>query len=255
MIRTKTLPTAIYVRVSTSDQNPEGQIMALREYERNCGGDCIWYQDTASGRRVTRPAYQRLLRDIEAGRIKRVVVWRLDRLGRRVRELSKLLDEWQAKGVTLVSLREGIDMATPAGKMVAHILSSLAEYELEVRRERQEAGLAAARKRVNRVRLLAKNGHQVGQIAGLVGLDVETVKRILENPKLKYPWRPKKPHRRESRITEEKVRALLAKGLTAPHIAKLLGVAESTLYNWISTHGLSMTVMRREIKAQSASSP
>jgi DNA invertase Pin-like site-specific DNA recombinase len=73
------------------------------------------------------------------------VVWRLDRLGRTVSGLARLFEELQARKVGLVSLRDGLDLHTAAGRLMAHVLASVAAYELEVKSERQRAGIEAAR--------------------------------------------------------------------------------------------------------------
>jgi len=74
-----------------------------------------WYTDTFTGKTLDRPAMTRLLADIRAGRIKSVVVWRLDRLGRTAKGLTALFDELVALKVNFVSLKDGIDLSTPAG--------------------------------------------------------------------------------------------------------------------------------------------
>jgi len=84
---------------------------------------------------------------VRAGEVKRIVVWRLDRLGRTARGILELCDELQTFGVTLVSLKEGIDLSTPAGRLMISILASMAQFETEVRGERVKAGIAAAKAR------------------------------------------------------------------------------------------------------------
>jgi DNA invertase Pin-like site-specific DNA recombinase len=135
---------------------------------------------------------------VRGGKITRVVVWRLDRLGRTAKGLLTLLDELQALGVGFVSLREAFDLGTPAGRLMAGVLASVATYETEVRKERQLAGIAKAqaegkrwggRKAGTRVRLteekerlihqLHGEGKPVDAIARLVGLTRKTVYRAL----------------------------------------------------------------------------
>src|SRR4051794_41613382 len=94
---------------------------------------------------MDRPGFNRLLADIEAGKVDRVVVWRLDRLGRTAKGLTALFDDLLARGVDLVSLKDGLDLETPAGRLMANVLASVAAYETEVRAERIMAGAAAAR--------------------------------------------------------------------------------------------------------------
>jgi DNA invertase Pin-like site-specific DNA recombinase len=94
---------------------------------------------------MDRPGWRRLELDLDAGQIARVVVWRLDRLGRTASGLTTLFEKLTARKVGLVSLRDGLDLSTPAGRLVANMLASVAVYENEVRSERILAGQAAAR--------------------------------------------------------------------------------------------------------------
>ena len=147
---------AVYARVSTLDQEPENQLVELRQYAEARGWTATEYVDHGvSGSRDRRPALDRLLRDARRRRFDVVVCWRLDRLGRNLRHLVTLLDELQALGVSFVSLGEGIDCTTPAGKLQLHILAALSEFERGRIAERVKAGLARARlegKRLGRPR-------------------------------------------------------------------------------------------------------
>ena len=129
----------------------------------------------------------------------KVVCWRLDRLGRTAKGLLTLLDELQALGVGFVSLREGLDLNTPAGRLMAGVLASVAAYETEVRKERQLAGIAKAkaegktwggRRPGTRIKLteekemligqLHAEGKPVAAIARMVGLTRKTVYRAIK---------------------------------------------------------------------------
>src|SRR5436309_998086 len=96
---------------------------------------------------MDRPGFNRLLADLQAGKVARVVVWRLDRLGRTAQGLTALFQDLLDCGVGLVSMTEGLDLATPAGRLMANVLASVAAYETEVRAERILAGQSAARER------------------------------------------------------------------------------------------------------------
>ena len=136
------MKAAIYARVSTFDQEPENQLEELRRYARARG----WER---------RPALDTLLADARRRRFDVLVVWRLDRLGRNLKHLITLLDDVQALGIAFVSLAEGIDATTPAGRLQLHILGAIAEFERGRIRERVMAGLARARaqgKRLGRPR-------------------------------------------------------------------------------------------------------
>ncbi len=145
---------AIYARVSTLDQEPENQLQELRQYVQARSWTAQEYVDHGvSGTKDRRPALDRLVADAKRLKVDTVVVWRLDRLGRSLKHLVTLLDELQALGVGFVSLGEGIDLQTPAGRLQLHILASLAQFERERIAERVRAGLARAR----------ANGQRLGQ--------------------------------------------------------------------------------------------
>jgi DNA invertase Pin-like site-specific DNA recombinase len=140
-----------------------------------------------SGAKDRRPALDDLVRDGKRRRFDALVVWRLDRLGRNLRHLIFLLDELQATGVAFVSLAEGIDATTPAGRLQLHVLGAIAEFERERIRERVLAGLARARnagKRLGRPktsppteRLESVSGLPVNAAADRLGVSRSTLKR------------------------------------------------------------------------------
>jgi putative DNA-invertase from lambdoid prophage Rac len=137
---------AIYARVSTVDQEPENQLAELRQFATSRGWAMAEYVDRGvSGTKDSRPALDRLVADARRRKVDVLLCWRLDRLGRNLRHLVTLLDELLAVGVAFVSLNEGIDATTPAGKVQLHILAALAEFERERIRECVKAGLARAR--------------------------------------------------------------------------------------------------------------
>ncbi len=120
---------AVYVRVSTHDQEVENQLVELRRYVEVRGWEAREYVDEGvSGAVEQRPALDKLLRDAKRRRFDVLVCWRLDRLGRSLEHLITLLDDLQALGVAFVSLAEGIDATTPAGKLQMHILGAISDY-------------------------------------------------------------------------------------------------------------------------------
>ena len=147
---------AIYARVSTFDQEPENQLAEVRRYVTARGWTAVEYVDRGvSGAKDRRPALDELLRDARRRRFDVLVCWRLDRLGRNLKHLVTLLEELQALGIAFVSLNEGIDATTPAGKLQMHILGAIAEFERARIAERVKAGLQRARaqgKRLGRPR-------------------------------------------------------------------------------------------------------
>src|SRR5689334_13333326 len=147
---------AIYARVSTIDQTVDNQLLELRHYVEARQWTAKEYVDVGvSGARARRPELDRLLADAKRRKFDVLVCWRLDRLGRNLKHLVVLLDELQALGIAFVSLGEGIDCTTPAGRLQLHILGAIAEFERSRIAERVKAGLQRARaqgKRLGRPR-------------------------------------------------------------------------------------------------------
>lgn len=127
-----------YARVSTQDQDNQAQITALEQ----AGCERI-FQEKASGGRWDRPEFQRLLEHLRPGDV--VVVYKLDRLSRSLKDLLNTLERIQVAKASFQSLTESIDTATPAGRMMMQIVGSFAEFEREMLRERTRHGLEAAR--------------------------------------------------------------------------------------------------------------
>jgi len=193
------MAVGIYLRVSsTKGQETRSQEPDLQTWAKAQPDEVVWYRDRFTGTTMERPGLERLLADVRSGKVSKVCVWRLDRLGRTAKGLLTLLDELQVLGVGFVSLREGFDLATPAGRLMAGVLASVAAYETEVRKERQLAGIAKAkadgkswggRKAGTRVRLteekeavihhLHDQGKTVASISRLVGLTRRTIYKAL----------------------------------------------------------------------------
>ena len=129
-----------YARVSTFDQNPDLQKDALEK----AGCEKI-FTDTVSGTVPQRPALTKAKEILRKGDT--LVVWRLDRLGRSLKDLIEWLNYLDTEGVALKNLQESIDTSTPTGKLIFHIFGALAEFERHLIVERTQAGLSAARAR------------------------------------------------------------------------------------------------------------
>ena len=127
-----------YIRVSTNDQNTDLQRKALM-----CAGCEQIFEDKMSGTKSERPGLKRALKCLKRGDT--LVVWKLDRLGRRMKHLIALTEELRAKVVNFRSLTDSIDTSTPMGRFFFHMMGALAEMERELIVERTLAGLAAAR--------------------------------------------------------------------------------------------------------------
>jgi DNA invertase Pin-like site-specific DNA recombinase len=139
---------AIYLRVSTSDQNPDLQRNELIEYCQFRKWEVVnVYSDTISGAKDRRPALDRLIADARRGKFDVVAVWRFDRFARSTRFLLETLEEFNNLCVDFVSLRESIDTSSATGKLVFTILGAVAELERSTIRERVIAGQKAAKRR------------------------------------------------------------------------------------------------------------
>jgi DNA invertase Pin-like site-specific DNA recombinase len=136
---------AIYVRVSSKQQDAASQKPDLERWAAAQEVPAKWYADTFTGKSMDRPGWNRLMDAVRAGKVSAVVCWRLDRLGRTAKGLTALFAELNERKVNLVSMKDGIDLNTPAGRLMANMLASIAQYETEVRAERVLAGQAAAR--------------------------------------------------------------------------------------------------------------
>ena len=143
----------IYARVSTLDQDPALQLDDLTEYARVRGLELVeTYIDSGfSGASDRRPELSRMLEDARRRRFDAVLTWKLDRLGRSVRHLTALTAELESLGVDLIVLGQSIDTSTPTGRLLFHVLGSIAEFERDLIRERVVAGMRAAQRRGKRV--------------------------------------------------------------------------------------------------------
>jgi DNA invertase Pin-like site-specific DNA recombinase len=145
---------AIYVRVSTlHNQNPEMQLCELREYAVRRGWDvAAEYVDLGvSGSKESRPELNRMLAAAHARAFDTVICWKLDRLGRSLKHLVTTIEDLSAYGVAFVSLRDNLDLSTPSGRLMLHIIGAMAEFERELIKERVSAGMHAARNRGSRI--------------------------------------------------------------------------------------------------------
>ncbi len=181
-----------YARVSTPDQRLDVQHEALR------GSGCEKvFDDTASGRARDRPGLQRALDQLRAGDT--LVVWKLDRLGRTVKQLVDLVSRLEAEEVNFMSLTDSIDTSTPAGRFFFHVMASLAEMERELTAERTRAGLETARRH--------------GRVGGR--------RRIMTDSKVKA------------------AKQLLSRRHPPREVASNLGVSIATLYRWVPASATS----------------
>lgn len=191
-----------YARVSTKDQDLSLQLDALAEV----GCEKI-YQEQVTGATRERPELQKMLDQLRDGDV--IVIWKLDRLARSLKDLVNLVNEIQEKGAGLSSLNDQIDTTTPHGKFTFHVFAAMAEFERDIIRERTNAGLAAARAR----------GRKGGRPKGLSKKAKHTA-IIAEN------------------LYEEGA-------LSVKEICEQLSISKMTLYNYLRYRGVEIGTIRK----------
>lgn len=174
-----------YARVSTDDQNLHLQRDALEK-----AGCQVIYEDKASGKNTERPELEACLKALRSGDT--LVVWRLDRLGRSLGDLVKLVTTLEEQKIGFESLQEKIETTSASGKLVFHVFAALAEFERNLISERTRAGLKAARAR----------GRLGGRKPKLKQKDIREIKVLLKDP-----------------------------NIPVSDIAKRFGVSRTTIYN------------------------
>jgi DNA invertase Pin-like site-specific DNA recombinase len=175
-----------YARVSTRDQNLDLQLAALR----SAGCDRI-FEDTMSGTKAGRPGLAKALEALREGDT--LIVWKLDRLGRSVKDLLDFAGGLNERGIGFVSLTDSIDTTTASGRFFFNVMASLAQMERELMVERTQAGLQAAREQ--------------GRVGGR--------KRVMTEAKIRS------------------ARKLLSQGTPPKEVAASLEVSVPTLYRWV----------------------
>jgi DNA invertase Pin-like site-specific DNA recombinase len=187
----------VYLRVSSTSQKGDSQQAAITQWLTSHGHDLAqvrWYTDTETGRTLQRKGFQTLQADIFRGEVKTVVVWKLDRLARSLREGVNVLADWCQRDVRVVSITQQIDLSGAVGQMIASLLFGIAEIEHQHIKERQAAGIAVAK------------------------------------AKGKYKGRQKGT----TKAKPERARTLHAKGLTPQEIATALNVSERTVFRYLT---------------------
>jgi DNA invertase Pin-like site-specific DNA recombinase len=195
---------AVYLRVSTRKQDTRSQEPNLKRWLEAFahGGEVRWYRDAATGKTMDRPGWKKLEAELDGGNVSQIVCWRLDRLGRTASGLTTLFEKLVSRRVGLVSLKDGFDLSTAAGRLMANLLASVASFELELRAERVLAGQQAAKAAGKR-------------------------------------WGGSKPGRRIS-VTDEQqeaVRRLRAEGRKVAAIARATGISRPTVYQILNSFG------------------
>ena len=192
-----------YARVSTKDQNLDLQIDALQKH----GCEKI-YTETISGAKLERPKLQDMLANVRKGDV--IVVWKLDRLGRSLKDLIQIIGRLVEQEVGFKSLNDNIDTTTSQGRLIFNIFASLAEFERDLISERTLAGLSAARAR----------GRFGGRPKGLSTKAIATACAA------------------ETLYKERK--------LSTKQIAKQLGISKNTLYSYLRYRNVPISTYNKK---------
>ena len=220
---------ALYMRLSDASRRTAAQEADLRRWsdqERQADlrlwedgrrREVRWYKDSWTGSDPSRPEWERLMKDVDAGWVETVVCWRLDRLGKTCSELVKLFAHLAARRVNFISLQDHLDLSTASGRRMAGVLGSIALYETEVRAQRILAGQEAARAR------------------GLRWGGSEKGRRVKVTPEL-----------------EAKVKRLMVEGRKISHIARETGVSRPTIYKILGEESTSTERERQSRKRGSS---
>jgi DNA invertase Pin-like site-specific DNA recombinase len=188
------MSVAVYVRVSTVGQHLDGQRAEIQRWlDGNGIAEAEWFIDRASGTTLKRPAFERLQKAIFSGEVTTVVCYKLDRLSRSLRDGLGVLCDWCERGLRVIAVTQQIDFNGTIGRMLGAVLLGIAEMEQETRRERQAAGIRAARAR----------GVYLGRRAGT------------------------------TKAQPARAKELRAKGNTPEEIARALGISRPTVFRYL----------------------
>lgn len=182
---------AVYLRVSTDAQNTDLQKHDIEKYVENKGWtSVVFYSDKVSGTTANRPGLQAMLREIRLRKVDVVICWKLDRLFRSLKDLVTTLNEFSELDIDFISIKDNIDMTTASGRLLAHLLGAIGQFEAELIRMRVNAGLAEAKKKGIRlgrpsflphddVRILRSQGLSLSQIAKRLKISKSAVHKSL----------------------------------------------------------------------------
>ena len=142
------MATAVYIRVSTDQQNLEVQREEIQKWlDGHQIKDATWFEDKSTGTNTDRPGFADLQKAVFNGGIDTIVVWKLDRISRSLSDGIQIICNWLDKNIRLIATTQQMDFNGAHGKMIASILVGVAEMEISNLKERQSAGIAAAKKK------------------------------------------------------------------------------------------------------------
>lgn len=192
-------PTAVYIRVSSpKGQKTDSQRAELEAWlKRHKLKSVQWFEDRDSATNMQRGDFQKLQAAVFAGKVQTVVVWKLDRLARNLKEGVNVLADWCKRGVRVVAITQQIDLSGPVGNLIASLLFGIAEIELQHSKERQAIGITLAKKRgtykgrksgttkakPSRAHALRKQGFTILEIAAALNVKERSVYNYLAEPR------------------------------------------------------------------------
>jgi len=243
--------TVFYARVSTVGQSVENQIPDLYRWAQAHGfsaprdeqwlttnrgtwtsGGVAWVPEQFTGKTMDRPQWEWVQKQIDDGMVEQVVVWRLDRLGRDAYGLHKVFKQFIENGINLISLKDGVDLSTPAGRMVAGVLASIAQFERESTIERMRAKQSLDADLSRAVHKAFSEGAKVDTIARRLAIKPEIVERIICKPP-GVLWYGGRKRGSVTAALPGRVQELLDRGLTPREVAAATGVSLRTIWRRI----------------------
>lgn len=189
----KKIRCAIYIRCSTAEQNSEMQLCELDEFVALKGWSISKvYEDKATGTNMNRLRFQEMMKDARSKKFNILLVWKLDRFARSLKDLIMCLQELSDLGIHFVSIKDQIDLTTSTGRLMLHIIGAFAEFEASIIRERVRAGVRnkisktgkwgpAPKIDHNEINTLRASGLSIRQIARQVKLSPTSVARALKD--------------------------------------------------------------------------
>lgn len=190
------MKVAIYARVSTADQNYEGQLEELHALAERSGWDVVEvYSEKISGTKSTdeRPELKRMMRDARLRKFEKVLVWSVDRLGRSMKNLVFVLNELKDSKIDIFSYKQAIDTSSAMGSMFFQFLGIFSEFENTIRKERQVVGIRKAKERgvrfgrkptseaqIAKIQWMKRNGASIRAICKEVKVSPNTVYAVLQ---------------------------------------------------------------------------
>lgn len=206
---------ACYLRVSTLDQSTDLQRVEITNYLSARGiNEVIYFEDKSTGTNTQRPQFQAMLRAARGREVDAVVVWKLDRFARSLKDVITHLTELNELGVTFISIKDQIDFSTSTGRLMLHLLASFAEFEASLIKERVRAGIENAKRKGTKlgrpratepslIVALRSEGLSYGAIAKRLGVSKSLVhKTLAEISSTKSSNKPETIESEESAINE-----------------------------------------------------